>query len=281
MAESFPNLIKVGVVCRANEVRSRIIEGYLRKHFPEFDIRSFGTDVNAKNKISSVLCREMSNWGIEISSSPPQSFLQDIDFLNNSNFIISADRNVAKSLGEKGIDSYDLCDFAIESSHIPADPIDFFGDRYLVNAAKVLHCAARFASRVIVNNSEHESISALAIKGDSAFDFNDSVDYVVDARLRHIHEFNHLNGEIRYFDESELFCGTLHSTLSRETKIYRPRFEFQRPELALISEEWAAFVNGVANFGSVSVITAHAATSDRHLWDPYLGSILAAKVKPR
>jgi protein-tyrosine-phosphatase len=281
MAESFPNLIKVGVVCRANEVRSRIIEGYLRKRFPNFDIRSFGTEVNVKNKISSVLCREMSNWGIEISSSPPQSFLQDIDFLSNSNFIISADITVANSLGEKGIDSYDLCDFAIEGSHIPADPIDFFGDKYLVNAAKVLHCAARFASRVIVNSSGYESISAIEVSGDSAFDLNRSVDYVVDARLRHIHEFTPLNGEIRYFDESELFSGALHSNLSRETRVYRPRFEFQRPELALISEEWATFVKGIANFGAVSVITAHASTNNRQLWDPYLGSILAARVDSR
>jgi hypothetical protein len=174
-----------------------------------------------------------------------------------------------------------LCDFAIENSHIPVDPIDFFGDSYLVNAAKVLHCAARFTSRVIVNNSEYESISVTEIKGDSGFDFNGSVDYVVDARLRHIHEFTPLNGEIRYFDESELFSGTLHSTLSRETRVYRPRFEFQRPELTLISEEWATFVKGVANFGAVSVITAHSSTNNRQLWDPYLGSILAARVNSR
>ena len=117
--------LRISVVCRANEVRSRIMEGYIQKRFPQLEVRSFGTDVVKENRISSQLIREMNYWGLEVKQSSPTPLSSDLEFVSASDMVISADQKIFEELSEKGIVSTNICNFAVDDWHIPYDPIDF------------------------------------------------------------------------------------------------------------------------------------------------------------
>jgi protein-tyrosine-phosphatase len=281
MLNSTLNSSQVSVVCRANEVRSRIIEGFLKSRFPQIEVRSFGTDVDRNGRISSQLTRVMNHWGIEINEDPPVSISSEVDFLHDSSIIISADEEISKKLRRKGISSTNLCDFAIDKHHIPDDPLNFPTDLYFVNAAKVLHCTARLISEIIERQPKPVSIRSHITSEDDSLQFLALDEIVIDARLgRSAGEFNR-PGETRYFEEAEILTGSAISTLHSETKFYAPKYEFRQPEKTLLSSNWALFVKGVSSFGSISVITTPLSSHGRQLWDPFLASILAEHVQYR
>jgi protein-tyrosine-phosphatase len=270
---------RIAAVCRANEVRSRIIEGYLKSHLRESEIKSFGTSITIGNQLSSTLIRKMDDWGIEINRSRPRSFLEDLDFLRQASFVLSADSETVIELAKHGIASLNICDFAVDNLHTPVDPLHFLNDQFLANAAKVVHCTSRLMSRVI-EQKPSLALCTIFISSDNTEKIpTESGNYVIDARLRSVHDFRLGSQEVRYFRENELLDGTLSSSLNRETKFYSPKFEFRAPERALLSIEWESFIRGVANFGPVTVITTHTQTKSRELWDPYLASILADSVR--
>lgn len=273
------NPLRISVVCRANEVRSRIIEGYLQKRFPQNEIRSFGTDVVKGNRISSQLTREMKNWGVEIRQTPPTSIFSDPDFIRTSDIVICADNKVSEVLSREGIYSINICDFAVDDRHIPFDPIDFSSDKYLANAAKVLHCTARMVSEVFDKQFRENSIWSYATSERSISDLLRPDAIVIDARLRKSVNQALLSGETKFFEERELLDGSLISTLENGTMVYAPKFEFRQPEKTLLSNDWSDFVRAVTRFGPVNVITAPLAVNGRALSEPYLASLVADYVE--
>jgi len=267
------------VVCRANEVRSRIIEGYLRKRYPQFEIRSFGTDVVEGKRISSQLIREMNYWGVEINQTSPTSAFSEIDFIRESDMVISADIEISEKLVREDIISINICDYAADELHMPFDPIDFSSDKYFANAAKVLHCTARLISEAIEQKPKTDSIWAHTSSEKSLPDSVRPGAIVIDARLRRSSNEALPPGEARFFEEQELLNGSLLTTLHNRTRLYLPKFEFREPEKALLSNDWSDFVSAVSNFGPVDVVTTPLTASRRFLWDPYLASILAYHVE--
>lgn len=273
--------IRISAVCRANEMRSRIVEGYLQKRHPEFDIRSFGTNVGQKGLIPSQLTREMITWGVEIRQTPPTSVICEFDFIKKSDIVISADDEISAKLARVGIASINICDFAVDDLHVPQDPIDFSSDKHLANAAKVIHCTARMISEVFDNESNVHSIWTHITSENAITDSlrNDAI--VIDARLRHSSKGALSTGESRFFEEDELLSGSLISTLDTGTRIYAPRFEFREPEKTLLSDSWSDFVKALSNFGPLDVITTPLSVNGRELWDPYLASLVAEHVEYR
>jgi protein-tyrosine-phosphatase len=281
MTQLLPKKNSIAVVCRANEVRSRIAESYLNYRLPGYDVKSFGYDVDINQKVSSTLIRDMGTWGIEVSASRPEPFQENIDFLRQSRFILSADAETADKLAEYGFSSHNICEFALDSFHIPVDPIGLSWDKILANAAKVLHCSARFVSQ-IVERDINPPLSVLFLPIDSQEKISIKPGTcVIDSRLRTICDPISLTPDYRYIDESEIFDGSLSANLRRDTRLYMPQFEFRHPERMLISKEWRTFTRRVADLGPLIVITTHTATKTRDLWDPYLASILADSVEFR
>jgi len=259
-------------------VRSRIIASFLQNRYPQFEIRSFGIEVEPKNRISSSLTREMKKWGLEIDQTPPTSILTATDFLESSEFIISADAEISDYLSQKGYSSLNICEFALDKSHVPEDPINFKSDRYFANAAKVLHCASRMVSKVIENREETVGIVTFTSTQNGAG--APRVDAIlIDARLRRIsNEINDLE-TLRLFEEQEILDRSLVASLHNGTKFYSPKFEFREPERVLLSNDWSIFVNSVSKFGPVDVITTPLGINGRLLWEPYLASIVAERVE--
>jgi protein-tyrosine-phosphatase len=259
-------------------VRSRIIEGLLNQRYPHFEVRSFGTDVDHGGSTPQVLIREMSNWGIEISKLSPTSVFNEIDFIKSSNLVISADDNVSSRLAREGIHSFDICDFAVDDLHVPLDPVNFPHEKFFVNAAKVIHCTARMLSHMIQDNTQSLSIRALtSVRGDN-FPALQPNSIHIDAGLRRTLKETELPDDARLFVESEIFDGSIISSLKSETRFYSPKYEFSQPERILLSEGWSNFVKEVSKFGEVVVITTPLNANRRQLWDPFLASIVADEV---
>lgn len=273
------NPLRISVVCRANEVRSRIMEAYLLKRFQHIEVRSFGTEVVKENRISSQLIREMGGWGLEIRQSPPTSFLSELEFVQTSEMVISADHEISKVLSREDISSVNICDFAVDDRHIPLDPLDFRADKYFANAAKVVHCSAKMVSRLFENRDSVNSIWAYASSEGNFPELLRSDAIVIDARLRRSANQAFPSGEIRLFEEREILSGSLLSTLENETKFYAPRYEFSEPEKILLSNDWSDFVRAVSHFGQVNVITAPLTAHGRALSEPYLASLVAEHVE--
>lgn len=273
------NPLRISVVCRANEVRSRIMEAYLLKRFPHFEVRGFGTDVVKENRISSQLIREMDGWGLEIRQSPPTSLMSGLEFLRTSDMVISADHEISKVLSRENIASVNICDFAVDDRHIPLDPLDFTADKYFANAAKVVHCSAKMISALLENPVKVNSIWAYTSSEGNFPELLRSDAIVIDARLRRSANETFPSGKIRLIRERELFSGSLISTLENETKFYAPQYEFSEPEKTLLSNDWSDFVRAVSNFGPVNVITAPLTAHGRALSEPYLASLVAEHVE--
>lgn len=271
--------LRVSVVCRANEVRSRIMEGYLQKRFPQLEVRSFGTDAVKENRISSHLTREMNDWGVEIRQTPPASIYSNLDFIKASDTVISADSRVSEELSREGIFSINVCDFAVDEQHIPFDPIDFSSDKYLANAAKVLHCTAKMVSEVFDEQSSENSIWAYSTSESSIQGLLRPGAIVIDARFRKSAHQSLPSGDTRYFEEQELLDRSLISTLVIGTKVYASKFEIREPEKILLSNDWSDFVREVSRFGPVNVITAPLVANGRALSEPYLASLVADYVE--
>jgi hypothetical protein len=226
-----------------------------------------------------MLTQEMGRWGIDVSQSSPSSAFAEIDFLNESSLVISADSDVSMSLTRSGVSSVNICDFAIDKQHIPADPLNFANDMYFANAAKVLHCTIRMINQTIEQAPRRTSIwTHVTSEVDSAHSMRSDV-ILVDARLRRSSKDVRPYSETRFFEEHEVLDGSLTATLQSETRFYSPKYEFREPERILLSNNWSIFLSNVSTFGAVDVITTPLSVHGRLLWDPYLASILAEQVK--
>jgi len=254
------------------------MEGYLRKRYPYFEFQSFGTDVVEGNRVSSSLTQLMNEWGIQINQAPTKSVFSQMEFINTSNLVISADREVSDNLHLIGIPSINICDYAIDHFHIPFDPINFRSNKFIANAAKVIHCTARMISQVI---KHQEKISSIWVYTTSDNDFqnylrNEAI--VIDVRLRHRPKQLRFRDEITFFEEQEILDGSLISKLHPGIKTYLPKYEFRKPEEVLLSDEFSEFVSKVSSFGEVEMLTTPLAERDELQWGPYLASILAGRV---
>jgi protein-tyrosine-phosphatase len=277
---TFPNsdLLRISTICRANEVRSKIIEGYLRKLYPNFEIRSFGTEVVEGNRISSSLTRLMNGWGIQINQAPANSIFSQIEFINTSNLVISADGEVSDKLDLIGISSINVCDYAIDHFHTPFDPINFRGDEFIANAAKVIHCTARMISQVIKHQENNGSIWVYTTSDNAIQDYLRKDAIVIDVRLRHRPKPLGFRDETTFFEEQELLDGSLFSKLHSGIKTYLPKYEFRNPEEVLLSDKFSEFVSKVSSLGEVELITSSLTEHDIFQSEPYLASILAERV---
>jgi protein-tyrosine-phosphatase len=266
----------ISVVCRANEVRSRVIHAYLASSLPGVDIRSFGIDVKKGRRISQSLNRTMSQWGLGIQMTEAQDVSDHLDFVSESDFVIAADADIAQTLSDYNTTVFDLTKHAIDSLHVPEDPLGFADGDILVNNAKIIHCTIRLLQDINFESRNRRRISAIIprVPTNISYDFEG---FVIDARLKHSGEKIVSNFFDIKFDREMLISGQLHSCISENTILYSPSGEFFRPEETLISKEWFTFVDKVAKMGPVAVVTTPTFSGNIKYPDSYLASVLAGR----
>ena len=265
-------MIRLSAVCRANEVRSRLIEGYINSYHSGFENCSFGIDVSGEVRNISLLNSIMTSWGIEYEVNRTRSCSQNLDYLKSSKLVIAADAAIQEYLLELGLNSINLTQFAVDSLHIPQDPIGFDSRDFAINSAKVVHCAARLIAAHFNESPNRYRVTAL-IPGSHAknIDFGLSC-YVIDARLRSVgQKISHDEAPV-IFSQKAIQDGSVKEHISPGRHFYSPSFEFNNPERTLLSKNWREFVQGIAILGPTCVITA---PQNELIWDSYLTSILA------
>jgi protein-tyrosine-phosphatase len=264
----------ISVVCRANEVRSRVVQAYLEYFLPGVEIRSFGIDIEKERRISQKLISSMKEWGLDIKTSGPRDVLTDLDFVSDSDFVIAADVDIARAIARYSSSVFDLTQHAIDAFHIPVDPVGFNASDTLINNAKVIHCTIRLLQHVTSESFYRNALSAIIPKVNSIIE-RDFEGYVIDARLKHYGEAVRSSESRLSFDREMLFSGQLESYVSEKRHLYAPRSEFFRPEQSLISREWLTFVQKVASMGPTVVITTPVFAGNISYPDSYLASVVA------
>jgi protein-tyrosine-phosphatase len=269
----------ISVVCRANEVRSRVVQAYLMHRFPKTTIRSYGIEIDKKGAISRRLINSMKNWGLEIHADPPVDFYNDLDFIENSDFVIAADSHIASEILGNNRKVFDLTKYALDDSHVPADPLGYDTTQMLINNAKVIHCTFRLLNEFNSDAIHKNMICAAIPKESNPISYENFEGYVIDARLKHYEETEYSNKLRLKFSQEMLMSGQLESMISSEIFLYTPMREFHRPEETLLSRRWLDFIEKISKNGPTVVITTPRSSPTMDYPDSYLTSVLASAAK--
>jgi protein-tyrosine-phosphatase len=250
------------------------VQAYLEYFLPGVEIRSYGVDIDKDGRISQKLIDSMEEWGLGIKTSGPKDLLTDLDFVADSDFVIAADADIAKEIAGCSSSVFDLTQHAIDSFHVPVDPVGFNASDVLINNAKVIHCTIRLLQDIASESLYRNAVSAIIPKVNSIIE-RDFEGYVIDARLKHYGEAVQSNESRLLYDREMLFSGQLESYVSENRFFYAPGSEFFRPEQSLISREWLTFVQKVASMGPTVVITTPVFAGNISYPDSYLASVVA------
>jgi protein-tyrosine-phosphatase len=265
---------KIAIVCRANEIRSRVVQAFVSQRFPGAIVKSFGVDVNEKNEISRSLISSMSQWGLVLDATSPKSLNTELDFISECELVIAADSLIADKVRKFSDQVIDLTVYALDSAHIPCDPINFPRLDILINNAKLIHCVIRILNQRDPVGSWN-SVTAVIPMQPVTISSRDFEGYVIDARLKHFENRFEKPGTAITFSGEMLYSGELEALVSERHISYVPSGEFNRPEQALLSSQWHSFVQKVSTLGSTVVITTPREAGNAKYPDSYITSALA------
>lgn len=266
---------QVAVVCRANQVRSRIMHAFLQHRYPQIESKSFGTAPESGKQPNLLLEETMTCLGLDCEKGPSKSWADYESFLRSSDLIISADDSIKSVLDDHGFNSRSLSDFAIDFSHNPEDPVGFTASRFVSNSAKIIHCTARLMCSVLGENTGKFNLTAITQLDPLSPVSVPEKGYVIDARIKHLGEPLRLPQKPVFFSEEMFNSGMFASTIDPLKYHYAPDFEFRNPERVFISRNWEMFVRGVSDLGPTYVVTSPRVSG---VWDSYLATTLARRV---
>ena len=273
------NVRTVAVVCRANEVRSRIVEAVIRRDHPYVDTRSYGTSIAKNGILDSNLLTLLSAWGLELQTHIPRSFKSDLDFLRSADLVIAADLKVYDQIKHLNLNTVNLTNFAIDAVHIPIDPVGLSPTGFLENISKTINCTFRLLGKVFPLPPKQFNITVtLPRSEDSIISFKSDLCFV-DASLRKLDPNDRLVRNSTYeFQESELFDGSLIASVDKNISLYKAKFDFIQPEMTLISKQWAEFLRKLASLAPLTVLTEPLVARNARLWTPYIASHAADSI---
>ena len=270
------NVGTVAVVCRANEVRSRIVEAIIRRDHPYVDTRSYGTSIAKNGILDSNLLTLSSAWGLELQTHNPRCFKSDLDFLRSADLVIAADLKVYDQIKHLNLNTVNLTNFAIDPVHIPIDPVGLSLNGLLENISKTIHCTFRLLDKAFPPLPKQFNITVTLPRSEDSIISSISDSFFVDARLRKLDSSDRLVRNSTYeFQESELFDGSLIASVDKNISSYKAKFDFSQPEMTLISKQWAEFLRKLASLGPLTVLTEPLMARDTRLWRPYITSYVA------
>ena len=270
------NVRTVAVVCRANEVRSRIVEAVILRDQPSVDTRSYGTSIVENRILDSNLLTLSSAWGLELKTHNPRSFKSDLDFLRSADLVIAADLKVYDQINHLNLNTVNLINFAVDSVHIPIDPVELSLNGLLENISKTIHCTFRLLDKTFPSLPKQFNITVKLPRSEDSIISIKSDAYFVDARLRKLDSNDRLVRNSTYeFKESELFDGSLIASVDKNISSYKAKFDFSQPEMALVSKQWAEFLCKVNSIGPLTVLTEPLMARGARLWRPYIASYVA------
>ena len=273
------SLQTVAVVCRANEVRSRIVEAYLNLVLGSCQVRSYGTNIRRNAKVSSDFVTTMHNWGLRISTHTPRHIESDISYLRSADLVIAADFQVFESVKELSLNCINLIDFALDENHEPIDPIGLPRGEFLENISKVIHCTSRLVDLLTPPLSNLHEILAVIPKTSHLVQYPKNEGFVIDSSFGGSQRTGQSNLNVLWFSESDFRSGNILNLVRENVSHYSSKYEFLKPEQVLISESWAKFVKKVASMGPTEVITQPFGSKGSEMWQPYLASRFAHAVR--
>jgi len=265
----------ISCVCRANLIRSRVMESYLKRIFPEAQVNTFGYEAQEGEIPPKIISKIVSPWGLSVNISPSKNCSNNLELIEESKLVVAADFETRDYLLDLGIPSVLIQDFALRSEYIPSDPTDLDRKELTTNLAKVVHCTARLINFYFLNEkskiSSYESLEAI----DSINSKWHSI--TIDSRLRNVDskELMKLASEqVVFFTESDILSGEILDLASPNIRLYLPRYEIGSPEELLISEQWKFFVKSVSTYGDLLILTV---PSEINAPESLFSSILAGR----
>jgi protein-tyrosine-phosphatase len=273
------NMQTVAVVCRANEVRSRIVEAYLNLALSGCQVRSFGTEVRKSAKVSSEFIATMHNWGLKVTTHAPCNVESGKSFIQSADLVVAADSQIFAIVRDMNRNSVNLTDFALDESHVPIDPIGLTRNAFLENISKVVHCTSRLLDSYTPSSPNNREILAVIPQSARFVPYLKSDGFIIDSSFGGYQSKAQSNLEVIWFAESDFRSGNILNLVRKNFVQYSSKYEFLKPEQVLISSIWKDFVEKVALTGPTEVITQPLGRKNSESWQPYLASRLAHAVK--
>jgi protein-tyrosine-phosphatase len=269
----------IAVVCRANKVRSRVSEALLIRDNPNLDVRSFGTSLEKNSNVDVSFVNLMNTWEISLKIHRPRSYFLELDFLKSADLVVAADADVFSEISKLNRNTVNLVDFAINNQHVPVDPLGMSKNSFLENVSKVIHCTQRLNRTFMATIPRLHEVIIIVPRTEDFLFLPESDCYVIDASfVKQNNKFNQLIGRCR-FEEIGILDGSILKSVNSGTHFYEARFEFNRPEMILISPMWYEFVRKVSSMGTTYVITEPLSAGGSPLWKSYLATYFADQVR--
>jgi protein-tyrosine-phosphatase len=269
----------VAVICRANQVRSRVAEAVLLQDYPDMVVKSFGTSVADFANVDQSFVGLMSHWGLDLSHHKPRSVDSELEFIVSADLVVAVDDRVLAQIGRLNKRTVNLLDYAIDLQHSPVDPAGMAKDTFLQNVAKIIHCTRRLSDTFEPTIPQSNRIILLVPKSEE-FHFLQEPDsfYVNASFIKPNYDFKQ-HAQLCSFEESRIADRSILSLVNPESRHYEARFEFNAPEKVLNSPAWKEFIRKVSSFGPTYVITEPLMAGGIDHWKPYLATYLADEVR--
>lgn len=272
-------------VCRMNQARSPFAQAVLQRNFPEDFITSCGVAaINGTPFLESVE-KIAARWMVPITKKTSTSVEGDRDELLAADLIITADDyqlDVIRGLGYQGVArSYE--EIIGDTDFIPADPDGMTFDGISRELGKVGACTLRaaidakgFAHHYPITSFIPHGVSDLAMAlTRGQFERVAQGAILVDADLRapDVTALKELGLEPLFFDSSNF--DSVDPAQVSQNQILIHKFQLDYPEAVFLSPEWRGFIQRLADFAPVVIITAPRHSQLRKLPDSYLASYMS------
>ena len=268
-----------------NQARSPFAQAVLQRNFPDDHITSTGVSAIDGTYFLESVVKIADRWNVPITKKLSTSAETDRENLLSADLIITADDyqlDVIRGMGYRGvIRSYE--EIIGDTDFVPADPDGMTFDGISRELGKVGACTLRavldakgFPHNYPITTFIPHGISDLAMAlTRGQFERLAQKAILVDADLRapDVAALKELDLEPLFFDSSHL--DVIDPALVGQNQILIHKFQIDYPEAVFLSPEWRGFIQRLADFAPVVIITGPRHSQLRKLPDSYLASYMS------
>ena len=277
--------MQIVTVCQMNQARSPFAQAVLQRNFPEDQVSSLGISAIEGSKVLPQVIEIGNSWGIPIVQKESQNLISASNKIIDADFIIAAESHhseVIRNFGYKGV-LINYEEILEDRDFIPVDPNGLLPDAMARELGKVGALTLRAALDFKGFPHEH-AITAVIPHGVSDLNLalahaqmesasNGAILIDADLRAPLENELDDLGLQKNYFEIDQIDNFNISNFPPNEILTHKQQVDF--PEKYFLSPEWRNWIQSLANFAPVVILTAPRHSRARRLADSYLASYMA------
>jgi protein-tyrosine-phosphatase len=278
--------MRVGFICRKNQIRSPFAASITSSIFPEVETFSAGTDADLDSSFHPRAVNLAKEWGIAMISDPSTGLDAAKHSIRYADLVVAAEDELLIKISPLPIHGIltSFTEIAMDSDFVPIDPIGMTEHEFKIQMSKVAHIAIRSVCRDIYNQ-DYKSIYAITPVSENIFELalakalfeaavREGIVIYVDFRAY----LNALPDEISIIRfNPEKFEVATFATKSKNT-IFLPDREVTSPEKLYLSRNWIDLIFQLSAETDVILLTPPIYLETGKIYDSYLASSIAEKI---